>query len=187
MKELIPKLNTRHETIESIDRDEQNSSRFFSHTELEQMLAQSPHLTKVEFEWRLNQFYNEIVEAVKTELDRRNEQILELSRKAAREEIQILLSQSSQIEEGFINVLNDLKNSINKSNLPNPEIYFKEIECHKIVNVVIDDSESYLEYLNKFSQIVNDIYLKHDFELEIFLFETSEIRIPFYEQEFKQF
>lgn len=152
---------------------------------LEEVKAKFPYLTKVEFESRLNEHYNEILEAIKNDLDRRDESILEFVRTVAREEIQISQSPLNE-QDDFTKVMLELKNSFNNSRLPNPKIYFKEIDSQKLINVVIDDTDEYLNNLDVFSQIVNNIYMNCDLDLEILLFEESEIKNPFNEQGFKQ-
>ena len=152
---------------------------------LEEFQAKSPYLTREELERRLNEHFNEILEAVKNDLDRRDESILGLVRTIAKEEIQISQSPLNE-QEDFMNVMLELKISFSNSILPNPKIYFKEIDSQKIINVVIDDTEEYLNNLDVFSQIVNNIYMNCDLDLEILLFEESEIKNPFNEQGFKQ-
>lgn len=155
------------------------------HRELEELKTKQPYLTRLELETRLNQYYNEVLEAVKNELDRRDESNFELIRQVVREEI--LISQSPLREqEDFLNVIRDLRTSFINSPLPNAEMYFKELDSQRLINVVIDDTEEYLKYLDLFSQIVIDIYSKYNLDLEILLFERSEIKIPFNEQGFKK-
>lgn len=155
------------------------------HRELEELKTKQPYLTRVELETRLNQHFNEVLEAVKNELDRRDESNFELIKQVVREEI--LISQSPLREQDdFLNVIRDLRTSFISSHLPNPEMYFKELDSQKLINVLIDDTEEYLKYLDIFSQIVIDIYSKYNLDLEILLFERSEIKIPFNEQGFKK-
>lgn len=155
------------------------------HRELEELKTKQPYLIRVELETRLNQHFNEVLEAVKNELDRRDESNFELIKQVVREEI--LISQSPLSEQDdFLNVIRDLRTSFISSPLPNPEMYFKELDSQKLINVLIDDTEEYLKYLDIFSQIVIDIYSKYNLDLEILLFERSEIKIPFNEQGFKK-
>lgn len=171
------------ETIYALEKRAIKTQQY--HRELEELQTKQPYLTRVELENRLNQYYNEVLEAVKNELDRRDESNFELIRQVVREEI--LISQSPLREqEDFLDVIRDLRTSFIDSPLPNPEMYFKELDSQKLINVLIDDTDEYLKYLDIFSQIVNDIYLKYNLDLEILLFEKSEIKIPFNEQGFKK-
>ena len=152
---------------------------------LEEIQAKSPYLTREELEGRLNEHFNEILEAVKNDLDRRDESILELVRTVAREEIQIAQSPLKE-QDDFTKVLLELKDSFNNSILPNPKIYFKEIDSQKLINVVIDDTDEYLNNLDVFSEIVNNFYMNCDLDLEFLLFEEREIKNPFNKQGFRQ-
>lgn len=155
------------------------------HRELEELKTRQPYITRAELETRLDQHCFEVLEAVKEELDRRDEFNFELIRHIAREEIQISQSPLSE-QEDFLNIIRDLRNSLTSSSLPNPEMYFKVLDSQKLINVLIDDSEEYLKYLDIFSEIVIDIYSKYNLNLEILLFARGEIRIPFTEHGFKK-
>lgn len=153
------------------------------HRELEELKIRQPYITRAELETRLDQHCFEVLEAVKEELDRRDETSFELTRQIVREEIQISRSPLNE-QEDFLIVIRDLKNSLISSPLPNPEIYFKELDSQKLINVLIDDTEEYLNYLDIFSNIVINIYSKYNLNLEILLFERGELKIPFVEQGF---
>jgi len=168
--------------------EEENNQRYQDQFLLEKIKSRAPSLTGTEFESYLNEELPIIVtEIVAVEFDKRMDSILENARRVAREEVQISFTKPLKEQENFADVLNDLRNYISKSSLPNPEIYFKEIGNQKIINVLIDDTENYVEQLNIFSDIVNNIYIKFHLDLEILLFEKGEIITPFYEMGFKKF
>lgn len=167
---------------------EEKSHRYQDQFLLEKIKSRAPNLTWSEFEYYLNEELPIVVkEIVAIEFDKRMDAILENARRVAREEIQISFTKPLKEQENFATVLKDLRNYILKSSLPNPEIYFKEIGKQKIINVVIDDTENYVDHLNIFSDIVNNIYIKFHLDLEILLFEKGEIITPFYELGFKKF
>ncbi len=64
---------------------------------LEELKTKGQYITRVELELRLNQHFNDILEAVKDELDRRDEFNLELIRQVVREEIQISSANNKEI------------------------------------------------------------------------------------------
>lgn len=145
-------------------------------------------LTLDEFDEYCKVLGKEIPELVKLTVDRETEKIYANVRRIAQEEIKKSLIGSPIEEEQtvFNNILKELRDEISKSDLPNPHIYHKVIGTQKIIDVMIDDSENYIDSLNSFSDIVNKIYLEYDLDLEILLFEKGEIKVPFLEQGFEE-
>jgi hypothetical protein len=146
-------------------------------------------ITRDEFDEYCEVLGKEIPELVKLTIDRETEKIFANARRIVQEEIHKSLIGSPIEEEQtvFNNILEKLRDEISKSDLPNPHIYHKLIGTQKIINVMIDDSENYIDYLNRFSDIINKIYLEYDLDLEILLFEKGEIKVRFLEQGFKEF
>lgn len=134
-------------------------------------------------EQHLNQHYNEVMEGVKNEF---NNQLIPIYNAIENLASEIKILKSPIEQEDLFYAITYLKNCVVQSSLPNPEIYIKEIDSQIIINIVIDDSKNYLDHLDIYSDIVNDIYIKYDLDLEILLFEKNEIENPFSEQGFNK-
>lgn len=163
----------------------QNLESLFDHTYVSSEFDESnePVNSVLLIEKYFNQHYNEVLEGVKNEFNNQLVPIYNIIDNLV-DEIKTLKSPIEQ--EDLFHSITYLKNCVVQSSLPNPEIYLKEIDSQIIINIVIDDSENYLDYLDIYSDIVNDIYLKYDLDLEILLFEKNEIENPFSEQGFNK-
>lgn len=145
------------------------------------------YITRDQFDENVQQLFSQVADLVRIEFDRREDFLLESIKKSINEETQkLVLGKNLEQEINIPNIFTELNENISKEKFPNPNIYFKKIDSQKIIYVVIDDSENYLDYLFEFSNIINDIYRKYDLDLEILLFERGEIINPLEDQGFEE-
>ena len=145
------------------------------------------YITQDQFDVNAQQLFSQVADLVRIEFDRREDFLLENIKKSINEEIQkLVLGKNLEQEINIPNIFTELNENISKEKFPNPKMYFKKIDSQKIIYVVIDDSENYLDYLFEFSNIINNIYRKYDLDLEILLFERGEIINPLEEQGFEE-
>jgi len=145
------------------------------------------YITQDQFDEKVQLLFSQVADLVRIEFDRREEFLLESIKKSINEETQkLVLGKNLEQEINIRHIFTELNENISKDKFPNPNIYLKKIDSQKIIYVVIDDSENYLDYLFEFSNIINNIYRKYDLDLEILLFERGEIINPLEEQGFEE-
>jgi len=60
--------------------------------------------------------------------------------------------------------------------LPNPEVRVLKTGPRELrARVVIDDTEKYFDYLKAVADVVGELYRKYDLEMEVMLFQRSEL------------
>lgn len=60
--------------------------------------------------------------------------------------------------------------------LPNPEVHVLKTGPRELrARVVIDDTDKYLDYLEAIADVVGELHRKYDLEMEVMLFQRSEL------------
>jgi len=69
-----------------------------------------------------------------------------------------------------------LKERLRVIELPNPEIHIVKTSPTELrVKVIIDDTERYVDYVDAIADIVGELHRKYDLEIDVILFQRSEL------------
>lgn len=90
----------------------------------------------------------------------------------------------------FMEMLKELNERLLDSDLQNPRLYYKDINCKRLINLVVDSSDFYAKYMLNTFKIFQDVSKKYDLinnDIAIMFYEKEEVKFSFEDEGFTGF